>query len=86
MLEIVGQKAEKEDYPLITLLSLCTHIRNVMLGTHIKLYNSCALNLKSTSRVDNSMGIDYGSWRWDGKRRAKGENWDNCNRITIKMT
>ena len=22
--------------------------------------------------------------RGDGQRRAKGEDWDNCNRITIK--
>ena len=29
-------------------------------------------------------GLDCGSWGWDGWRRARGENWDNCNRITIK--
>ena len=23
-------------------------------------------------------------WGWAGQRRAKGENWDNCNRVTIK--
>ena len=22
---------------------------------------------------------------WAGQRRAKGENWETCNRITIKM-
>ena len=30
-------------------------------------------------------GRDCGSWRWEGRRRAKGENWDSCTRITIKM-
>ena len=29
--------------------------------------------------------IDRGSRGWAGWRRAKGEDWDNCNRITIKM-
>ena len=30
------------------------------------------------------MGTDYGTREWDGQRRVKEENWDNCNRITIK--
>ena len=34
--------------------------------------------------MDNSVGIDFGRQGWDGWRRAKGGNWDNCNRITIK--
>ena len=34
--------------------------------------------------MDNSVRIDYGSGECDGQRRAKGENWDNCDRITIK--
>lgn len=37
VLEIVGQKAEKEDHSLIILLSLCTQIGYAMLDTHIKL-------------------------------------------------
>ena len=35
--------------------------------------------------MDNSVGIDGGSGRRNGWRRAKGENRDNCNRITIKL-
>ena len=27
------------------------------------------------------MGMDCGSWGSEGWRRAKGGNWDNCNRI-----
>ena len=34
--------------------------------------------------LDNNVGIDCGRGQWDGWRRAKGENWDNCNRLTIK--
>ena len=34
--------------------------------------------------MDTRVGIDYGSRGWDGWRRAKGENWDNYDRITIK--
>ena len=34
--------------------------------------------------TDNSVGIDCGSVGWAWQRRAKGENWDNGNRITIK--
>ena len=33
--------------------------------------------------MDNSVGIDWRSWGRDGRRRAKGGNWDSCNRITI---
>ena len=29
--------------------------------------------------------LTVGVGRCDGWRRAKGENWDNYNRITIKM-
>ena len=29
--------------------------------------------------------MDCGSAGWAGQRRAKGGNWDNCNRITIKI-
>ena len=35
---------------------------------------------------DNGVGINCGSGGWAEQRRAKGENWDNCNRITIKKT
>ena len=28
--------------------------------------------------------VGVGSGGWDGRRRAKGKNWDNCNRIIIK--
>ena len=31
--------------------------------------------------IDNSVGIDCGTWGWAGQRRAKEEN---SNRITIK--
>ena len=31
--------------------------------------------------VDNGVGIDYGGW--PQLRKAKGENWNNSNRITI---
>ena len=31
--------------------------------------------------MDNRVGIDCGS---RGPERAMGENWDNCNRTTIK--
>ena len=31
----------------------------------------------------DSVGIDCGSGGWAGKMRAKGENWNNCNKITI---
>ena len=34
--------------------------------------------------MDNSVAIDCGSGVWDEWRRAREENWDNCNRITIK--
>ena len=27
-----------------------------------------------------------GGLGWDERRRAKGKNWDNCNRITIKKS
>ena len=33
---------------------------------------------------DNGRGLTVGVGRWAWWRRAKGENWDNCNRITIK--
>ena len=35
--------------------------------------------------MDNSVGIGCESRAWDGQRKAKEENEDNCNRITIKM-
>ena len=35
--------------------------------------------------MDNSVGIDYGSVRQDGQRRAKRENWDSCNSINNKI-
>ena len=28
--------------------------------------------------------LTVGAVGWDGQRRAKGKNWDNCNKITIK--
>ena len=28
--------------------------------------------------------LTLGAGRWDERRRASGENWDNCNTITIK--
>ena len=34
--------------------------------------------------MGNSVGIHCGSEGWDGRRRAKGGNWDEYNRITIK--
>ena len=34
--------------------------------------------------MDNGVGIDCGRRAWDEWRRAKGENWDNCNRVTVK--
>ena len=34
--------------------------------------------------MDNSVGNDCGSRGWDGQRKAKGENWNNCNRVMIK--
>ena len=35
--------------------------------------------------MGNRVGTDCGSGGgWAGQRRAKGENWDNCNRTTIK--
>ena len=34
--------------------------------------------------MDNSVGINCGSGGPGGWRGAKGENWDNYNRITIK--
>ena len=34
------------------------------------------------NRVGNNCGSGGGSWA--GQKRAKGETWDNCNRITIK--
>ena len=33
----------------------------------------------------NGGGTDCGSGGWAGQSRAKGENCDNCNRITIKI-
>ena len=34
--------------------------------------------------MDSSVGIDcVGVGAWHGQRKAKGENWDNCNRIKI---
>ena len=36
-----------------------------------------------TMDMDNGVGNDHGSGGWDGQRWAKGENWDNCNKITI---
>ena len=36
------------------------------------------------TNMDNGAGTDCGSRGWDGQRGAKGENGDNCNRITIK--
>ena len=37
--------------------------------------------------MDNRAGIDCGSGVGGsvGRRRAKGENWDNCNRVAIKI-
>ena len=35
--------------------------------------------------MDNNMGIDCGSGACDGWMRAKGQNSDNCDKITIKM-
>ena len=29
-------------------------------------------------------GLTEGAGVWDGQRRAKGENWGNCNRIKKK--
>ena len=34
--------------------------------------------------MDNRVGTDCGSRGKAGWRRAKGENWGNCNRTTIK--
>ena len=34
--------------------------------------------------MDNRVGIDYWSGGWDGQKRAKGENWNNCNNRPIK--
>ena len=34
--------------------------------------------------MESTVGNDSGSGG-GGQRRAKGENWGNCNRITIKM-
>ena len=34
--------------------------------------------------MDNSVGIDCESRGWAEQRRAKGKNWDNCSKITIK--
>ena len=31
--------------------------------------------------MDNRGGMDCGSRGGEDRRRAKGENWDNCNRI-----
>ena len=31
--------------------------------------------------TDNGVGMHCGGRGWAGWRRAKGENWDNCNRI-----
>ena len=33
--------------------------------------------------MDNNSRNDWGSrgGEWVGQKRAKGENWDNCNRI-----
>ena len=31
--------------------------------------------------TDNGVGIDSGSREWVGWKRAKGENWENCNSI-----
>ena len=33
--------------------------------------------------MDNGVEIDCGNEGWVQWRRAKGENWDNCNRIAI---
>ena len=37
--------------------------------------------------MDNTVGIDSGStWgQGTGQGRAMGQNWDNCNRTTIKI-
>ena len=35
--------------------------------------------------MDNSVGIDCGSGKGMGRGGQKGENWDHCNRITIRM-
>ena len=34
--------------------------------------------------IDNRVRIDSGNGWWAGKGRAKGENWDNCNRTIVK--
>ena len=34
--------------------------------------------------MDNSVGIDCGSWGGMDEGGQGGKNWDNCNRITIK--
>ena len=36
--------------------------------------------------MDNRVGIDCGSRVWAGQKRAKGGNWENCNRIIIKKS
>ena len=34
--------------------------------------------------IDNSVGIDCGSWGKDGQRKAKEGKLEQCNRIIIK--
>ena len=34
--------------------------------------------------TDSGVGMACGSRGWAGRRRGRGGNWDNCNRITIK--
>ena len=35
--------------------------------------------------MNNNKGWTVG-WVWAGQGRAKGGNWNNCNRVTIKKT
>ena len=34
--------------------------------------------------MDSNVWNDGGSWGWAWWRTAKGDKWDNCNRMTIK--
>ena len=36
--------------------------------------------------MDSGVAIGCGNGDGSGQKRAKGENWDNCNRITIKKS